>query len=117
MRPIGAELKKGKFTHVNYRFSLEKARRKLLPSVTDRVLKDMLCFRGELTLGVRKIPFLEFSPTSPPSDDKRKGGGLKIIDLRLSGDRRSIRGDNKPTNAAGRWLSLRSASSTTPISG
>jgi len=56
------ELKKGKFTHVRYRFSLEKARRKLLPCVTDRVLNDMLCFRGELTLGVHKIPFLEFSP-------------------------------------------------------
>jgi len=50
-----------KFTHVRYRFSLEKARRKLLPRVTDRVLNDMLCFRGELTLGVHKIPFLEFS--------------------------------------------------------
>jgi hypothetical protein len=47
---------------VRYRFSLEKARRKLLPCVTDRVLNDMLCFRGELTLGVHKIPFLEFSP-------------------------------------------------------
>ena len=23
----------------------------------------MLCFRGELTLGVHKIPFLEFSPS------------------------------------------------------
>jgi hypothetical protein len=30
--------------------------------VTDRVLNDMRCFRGELTLGVHKIPFLEFSP-------------------------------------------------------
>jgi hypothetical protein len=27
------------------------------------VLNDMLCFRGELTLGVHKIPFLEFSPS------------------------------------------------------
>jgi hypothetical protein len=59
---IWGEHKKGKFTHVRYRFSLEKARRKLLPCVTDRVLNDMLCFRGELTLGVDKIPFLEFSP-------------------------------------------------------
>jgi hypothetical protein len=41
-----------------------KARRKLLPCVTDRVLNDVLCFGGELTLGVHKIPFLEFSPTT-----------------------------------------------------
>jgi hypothetical protein len=30
--------------------------------VTDRGLNDMRCFRGGLTLGVHKIPFLEFSP-------------------------------------------------------
>jgi hypothetical protein len=30
--------------------------------VTDRGLNDMRCFRGGLTLGVHKIPFLEFFP-------------------------------------------------------
>ena len=34
---LEAELKKGKSTHVRYRFSFEKARRKPLPCVTDRV--------------------------------------------------------------------------------
>jgi hypothetical protein len=31
------------------------------------------------------------------------------------GRRRSIRGDNKPTNAAGRWLSLRYAKLVQPV--
>jgi transposase len=39
-----------------------QAQRKLLPWVTDRGLNDMRCFRGGFTLGVHKIPFLEFSP-------------------------------------------------------
>jgi hypothetical protein len=32
--------------------------------VTDPGLNDICCFRGGLTLGVHKIPFLEFSPLS-----------------------------------------------------
>ena len=39
-----------------------KAQRKPLSYVTNRGLNDMRCFRGGLTLGVHKIPFLEFSP-------------------------------------------------------
>jgi hypothetical protein len=39
-------------------FSPEKARRKPLPCVTDRVLNNMLGARGELTLGMHKFPFL-----------------------------------------------------------
>ena len=56
------ELKKRNFTHVKCRFSLVKAGRRLLPVGSDRGLNDMRCFRGGFTLGVHKIPFLEFSP-------------------------------------------------------
>jgi hypothetical protein len=63
----GGELKKGKFTPVRSHFSLVKAQREVLFHLTDRGLSDTRCFRGGLTLGVHKIPFLEFSPiTSNP---------------------------------------------------
>jgi hypothetical protein len=52
---LRGELKKGKFTHVRYRFSLVKVGRKLLPQASDRGLNDMRRFRGGITLGVHKI--------------------------------------------------------------
>jgi hypothetical protein len=43
---------------------MERRAKKPLPWVTDRGLNDMRCFRGGLTLGVHKIPFLEFFPNA-----------------------------------------------------
>src|SRR5580704_9547581 len=80
-RRSGGELKKGKFTHVRYRFSLVKARRKLLPWVTDRGLNDMRCFRGGFTLGVHKIPFLEFSPFTQAGQEQLKQSYKKLVAL------------------------------------
>jgi hypothetical protein len=44
--------------------------------VTNRGLNDMRCFRAGFTLGVHKIPFLEFSPLPDGPTCVEAPGGL-----------------------------------------
>ena len=50
--------------------------------MTDRCLNDMRCFRGGLTLGVRKIPFRVFSSNKLPlvATDGRR---LALVELEV----------------------------------
>jgi hypothetical protein len=47
--------------------------------VTDPGLNDICCFRGELTLGVHKIPFLEFSPSAPEAAEMARDAGAQVL--------------------------------------